>query len=258
MRLVAFFSFFLISWGCMAIDLVAHRGNAGGALENSVAAVLASAAAGANVIELDVQISKDNVVYLFHDKSINGKNVVDLTYDQIVKITTSERVPRLENVLSLNSFNGIYLLDLKFSSVKSLDVLAQTIRSTVVPMEQIIIQSSDVAMLAHGNQILPKCQYFYLERLSRTFPFFAIPVPEKILEKVNDLDIQGISVKGRRFLNSEYISLLKSTGLRIYVWTINDIERAKYYTGIGVDGVITDSLEEMRKMLSEMIERGDV
>ena len=250
MKLVAFFSIFLISWNCMAIDWVAHRGNADGALENSAAAVLASLTAGADVIELDVQVSKDNVVYLFHDKSINGKNVADLTYAQIVKATSSEQVPRLENILNLNDFNGVYLLDLKFSNVNDLEVLAQTIRSAITPMEKIIIQSSDVAMLAHGNQILPKCQYFYLERLSRTFPFFAIPRPENILEKVNDLNIQGISIKGRRFLDSEYITLLKSTGLRIYVWTINDIERAKYYIHIGVDGVITDSLQEMRKVLS--------
>ena len=36
------FQYYLISWNCMAIDWIARRGNADGALENSITAVLAS------------------------------------------------------------------------------------------------------------------------------------------------------------------------------------------------------------------------
>ena len=201
----------------MGFEWVAYRGNAEGVIENSVGAVLASSAAGADVIELDVQVSKDEVAYLFHDDNIDGRAVADLTYAQILELVSSEQVPRLETVLNLDDFNGVYLLDLKFSDISDLEILARTIRTASFPAEQIAIQSGDIEVLTRGNEILPKCQYFYLERLSRKLPFFTAPNPEKILEKVSALNIQGISIKGRRFVDSNYINSLKSSGLKIYV-----------------------------------------
>ena len=37
---------------------------------------------------------------------------------------------------------------------------------------------------------------------------------------------------------------VQSSGLRVNVWTINNRERAKYYRTIGVDGLITDRVED--------------
>jgi len=237
-----------MSFNSMAFEWIVHRGNANGASENSIEAVFASSAVGADVVELDVQISKDKVVYLFHDKFINGEKLANLTYSQITTLASREQVPRLETVLSLGTFNGTYLLDLKFSGTNNLELLAKLIRSAPVSMEKIAIQTNDIEMLNYGNKILPECQYFYLERLSRKMPFFIAPDSKQILKKISGLNLQGISIKGRGFVNAEYINALKSPRRKVYVWTINDIKRAKHYISIGADGVITDYVEEMKKI----------
>jgi glycerophosphoryl diester phosphodiesterase len=52
-------------------ELVAHRGFAGAFPENSLAAVRAALELGARWVEIDVQVSKDEQVVLFHDRTLN-------------------------------------------------------------------------------------------------------------------------------------------------------------------------------------------
>lgn len=54
----------------MPIELVAHRGYAGRYPENTLAAVRAALELGARWIEIDVQVSRDGHVVLFHDRTL--------------------------------------------------------------------------------------------------------------------------------------------------------------------------------------------
>ena len=70
-------------------------------------------------IELDIQLTKDNEIVVFHDKNLNrmaniDKNVEDLTLNEIKKIkllNTNEQIPTLDEVLKL--VNGKVLLDIE-------------------------------------------------------------------------------------------------------------------------------------------------
>ncbi|MGF1546037.1 MAG: glycerophosphodiester phosphodiesterase family protein, partial [Thiotrichales bacterium] len=54
----------------MTFDLVAHRGYALRYPENTLPAIEAALAAGARYVEIDVQLSADQVPVLFHDRSL--------------------------------------------------------------------------------------------------------------------------------------------------------------------------------------------
>ncbi len=247
MKSIAVLICMLMSWRCEAFEWIAHRGNARGAIENSIEGVMASWAVGADAIELDVRVSKDGVVYLFHDDEIDETLLSELPYAEIERLASGERVPRLETILNISNDTGFYLLDLKTPTIHDIERIVPIVLNASMPAERIAVQSDNLAILRQAIKALPDCQFFYLERLSRNPPFYAPPNPEKIIKKVAGINIHGISVKGRRFINADYIESLKSSGLRVYVWTINDPERAEYYRSIGVDGVITDRIEEMRK-----------
>ena len=70
-------------------------------------------------IELDIQLTKDNEIVVFHDKNLKrmtgvDKNVSDLTLDEIKKLkllNTNEQIPTLDEVLKL--VNGKVLLDIE-------------------------------------------------------------------------------------------------------------------------------------------------
>lgn len=92
--------------------VVAHRGDWRYAPENSIAGIEHSIAVGVDVVELDLQMTKDSVLIVMHDGILNrtttGKgNVRDWTLDSIktlklkngAGIHTKHRVPTLEEAL---------------------------------------------------------------------------------------------------------------------------------------------------------------
>lgn len=101
----------------------AHRGlynNAAGIPENSISAFKEAIAAGYG-IELDVQLTKDQVAVVHHDTDLMNscntpQKIADLTYDELQTYTlfnTEETIPKFEDVLSLVNGQVPLLIELK-------------------------------------------------------------------------------------------------------------------------------------------------
>ncbi len=98
--------------------IYAHRGlhtNEGGVPENSLAAFAAAAKAGYGV-ELDIQLTADRQVVVFHDNDLKrmcgvNKRVDELTYQELSEmrlLNTDQHIPLLSEVL--NVLDGVTLL----------------------------------------------------------------------------------------------------------------------------------------------------
>lgn len=94
--------------------VVAHRGDWRNAPENSLEALKRAIDIGADIIEIDIQKSKDGVLVLMHDKTLNrttsGKGKVsDFTLEELKALTlrtgsgssTRQRIPTLEEAMNL-------------------------------------------------------------------------------------------------------------------------------------------------------------
>mgnify|MGYP001629598611 FL=1 len=102
----------ILSGDTTSVIVVAHRGDWRYAPENSVAAIEHSIAVGVDVVELDLQLTKDSVLIVMHDATLNrtttGKGRIDeWTLDSIrtlklkngCAIRTRHAVPTLEEAL---------------------------------------------------------------------------------------------------------------------------------------------------------------
>lgn len=106
--------------------LYAHRGlhdNASNAPENSLRAFQKAVDAGFG-IEMDVQLSKDQVPVVFHDNTLKrvcgaeGK-VKDFTYDELQRFRlcgTDQRIPKFEEVLKLVDGRVPLIVELKIDT----------------------------------------------------------------------------------------------------------------------------------------------
>ncbi len=95
--------------------IVAHRGSSGSAPENTLAAFRQAVADGADMIELDVRLSRDGELVVLHDRTVNrttnGRGKVwDLTRDELKALDAGswfgrrfagERIPFLTDVLDV-------------------------------------------------------------------------------------------------------------------------------------------------------------
>ena len=98
-------------------SVIAHRGGAATAPENTMAAFRKAVAQKADAIELDVQMTKDGVPVVIHDETVdrttNGSGAVrDMTLEMIRALDAGEgeQVPTFEEVVALAKSAGVRIV----------------------------------------------------------------------------------------------------------------------------------------------------
>lgn len=110
------------------VTITAHRGGAKLGNENTLSCIERGIASGAELVEIDVHLTKDGQVVVCHDPSIDrtttGKGMIeDMTLEQVrsFKIKdaagqeTQECIPTLEEVLELINGRCMLLLEIKLN-----------------------------------------------------------------------------------------------------------------------------------------------
>lgn len=114
-----------------AVAVAAHRGGGGEAAENTLSAIRHAVRVGADYVELDVRPTRDGVLVLMHDRTVDrttgGKGAVEeLTCEDIARLRVrneagaGDRVPRFEQALELCRGRINLYLDHKAGSVAAL------------------------------------------------------------------------------------------------------------------------------------------
>lgn len=105
--------------------VISHRGDWRNYPENSIPAIESVIRMGVDIVELDIKLTRDSVLVLCHDKTLNrtttGKgNVSDYTYDEIRGFrlkrahgvaTDSLRMPTLEEALAVCKDRAVVNID---------------------------------------------------------------------------------------------------------------------------------------------------
>ena len=234
------------------LEVLAHRGGAEESYENTLESFDYSKNLGCKFIETDVQVSSDGIPYIFHDNDLKRLLKIDSKFDSLssdqidkLKIFNDYKIPRLEE--ALNEFPELsFQIDFKTDEVvnPALDVINKT-------------RSSERVCVASFNS-------GRLNRVRKSFPDLCISMgPNEVakalissfgLYKRNiDGDCLQIPMKyyGIKVVTKRFVDYVKSRGLKIMVWTINDVATFEHLIELNVDGIITDK----PKLLFETLQK---
>jgi glycerophosphoryl diester phosphodiesterase len=235
--------------------LIAHRGiyNNKNIPENSLAAF--NFALKYKVpIELDLQLSKDNKIVVFHDESlkrmtgIKGR-VRDYNYDDLKKFNllgTSEKIPLFSEVLAL--VNNKVLLDIEikksFNTKMMMNELFKLLDDT---KQEYIIKSFDFRYLLWLKHNRKEVIRGLLAGYCRKMPWYYK------LFKIFSIYLYGLSLIKPDFIaydlrNIDYKRLrkLQNKGIKILTWTIRDDQDMKRAIKYKVDGYIVENMWEIK------------
>ncbi len=150
---------------------------------------------------------------------------------------------QLENVLKfvdeqLRKANRkmIVLIDLKSKDID--EEMIKVLQRIKVCNASIYISSKYHRELAKIKQCLPQV------KVLASFDSEVINAPEYL----KSLNMDGASVRAA-FVDKDLINDLHRHGLIVAVWTVNDPRMAKHYADLGVDMIITDIPDYIRKAL---------
>ena len=142
--------------------VIGHRGAAGLAPENTVEAIQAGIDAGADIIEFDIRLTRDNVMVLVHDfhtlRTHHKASIISRkTFDELVSMSKDLfEVTRLEDVL--DSYFGVVLLNIelksRFSGEQLVRLLKRKYIKKVGDWDNVIVSSFKVGELLRIRHIM--------------------------------------------------------------------------------------------------------
>ena len=220
--------------------IIAHRGAAGKAPENTLTAMSHAINDGADWLEIDVQESIDGEVVVIHDSDfmkLGGKKlkVWEGTLEEIKEIDvgswfnkdfSAERVPTLAELLELAKGKCNVLIELKYYGYDEL--LEQRVAD--------IVEQADMV----NNVAVMSLKYEGIQRFRALRPSWTVGLlSSKAIGKISDLDVDFLAIN-MAAAKPAFIRRIHSAGKKVYVWTVNDQISMAQMMSLGVDGLITD------------------
>jgi len=229
--------------------IMAHRGFSSNAPENTLTAFKKAIDLGCQWIELDVQLTADNVPIVIHDETLErcttGHGVVSsLTLKNIKQLSAgswfdpefySETVPTLEEVLLLAITHSIKInVELKPYLNHSDNALcyhvAQVIKKLQIPPSLVLFSSFSLSALEQIKQVLPEFRRGMLWE----------KIPEHPFSLLENLDAYSVHCD-YRYLNQTQAHVIKEKGYQLYCYTPNNPLDVQMHWLWGVDMMITDT-----------------
>ena len=238
--------------------VIAHRGAAGAAPENTLAAVGLAVEENADFVEIDVQETADGEVVVFHDSDFMKTAGVDLkiwdaSFAEAREIDigswfdagfSQERVPTLAEVLERCKDGSKVTIELKYyGHDQRLEERVAEIVEAAGMEEQVILMSLD---------------YDGVRKMKRLRPEWTVGLlAATAVGDLTELDADFLAVNAGMATRS-FVRRSRAQGKDVYVWTINDPVAMARMAAVGVDGLITDEPALARSVLERLAELGTV
>ena len=216
--------------------------------ENTLPSIEKAIDLGANGVEIDIFRCASGELVVFHDKTLekltNATGYIEaLDIDSIQKIEVLEgyTIPTLNEVLDLIDGRIFVNIELKGSqtAIKTNEILINYLKNKVWSSDKFLISSFDwdeLKIFRKVNQKVP------VAVITEDDPLDAIPVA---------LELNAVAINpDYKTLNSFNIKKIKEKNLKIYPWTVNEIDDINMMIDFQVDGIITDYPDRIPKPIN--------
>ncbi len=225
-------------------QVTAHRGCSKEAPENTLYAFEKALESNTDYIELDVQLTKDEQLVVFHDEKLEratgakGK-LSDYTYDELQSLTVKSkyvseedfpdaRIPLLTDVFELVGEEKLYNIEIKDHGNTNL-----TVEKTVEAIKEHDLESScyvtsfSYSAVKKVKQLDPNIKTGLIANVATTTAFMQ-------MKNIDALSMNHLLV------NATVVNNAHQNGKRIFVWTVDNKGEMEKMMALGVDNIITN------------------
>ncbi|UOR01012.1 glycerophosphoryl diester phosphodiesterase membrane domain-containing protein [Leucobacter allii] len=219
--------------------VLAHRGFSDGGVENTIGGLEAAAAAGAELVEMDVMQTQDGGFIAMHDPELSrlaGRQaaVKDLTLAELTAITVRDGAGHEDTIPAFADYvrraaelEMPLLIEIKLGGADTEDHVARLVAEleSLDALETNIYHSLDAASVAELKRLRPDLTVGY------TMPFAGGDVPDTAA----DFIVVEQWTATRAMQDDAW-----NAGLGFMAWTVNDDAGIREHLRRDTDGIITD------------------
>ena len=226
------------------IETIAHRGYVAKGVENSIEALEGAAKAGADYVEFDIILTKDNKFIVMHDYNLKrlagiNKRVQDMNFDEIVGLQIKQgdytsKIPSLEEfVTKAKELNMKLVIELKPHGAEPsnyIDILINEVKG--LKLENYKFMSLNPKVVEELETKAPNLETGYV-----------IPLQFGNFSKSN---VDFFVIEDFSYQDS-LVEQAKRQNKKVFVWTINDSALITKYLRSPANGIITDEPELVKE-----------
>ena len=243
----------------MKTQVWAHRGASAYAPENTLEAFKLAAGQGADGVELDVQLSRDNELVVAHDETIdrvsNGSGYIkDHTLSELKKLRFNRLFPEYRDA-SIPTLGEVYELLRPTGLVVNVEL-----KTGIVPYEGIEERVLDLASeMGMGDRVIYSS--FHHPSLVK-LKMLDASVKTGLLYSDGWIDaasygrytarVDALHPALYHMQDKELIPSARSLGLALHVWTVDDEEYMEALVRQGVEAIITNKPDVCRNVADQL------
>ena len=235
----------------MVPKIIAHRGYSGVSPENTLSAFANAVDIGADMIELDVQMTGDGQVVVFYDNDllrITGceGTIADYTLEELQQMDAGmwfgpefegERIPTLAEVLELVRESGLNIY-LELKDIGAVEGFEETVLNVVREydmQDRCIMASFQYEYLRHFKELDESIQVLFNTSsasltLAEEFP----------------ADYYGLHTE---MITADLIEAVHNAGSQVYAWNVNTPVQMQEVRAMGVDECRWNDMTQTKEML---------
>ena len=215
--------------------LVGHRGHPAKELETTLESIESAIKHGADIVEVDIQKTKDGVLVLSHDESLEktygvSKNIRESLWEDLKGVhKDGYRLARLDDALDLVKGRVGMFLEIKHP---------EDTRDVLKLLEE--KKASDwTALISFYPEALEIAKGKVATGLVYAKPPGMIPEAKKL----------GCSLVLPKYslATQKAVDFAHKLKLKVVAWTVNDVNKAKELFERGVDAIATDDVLALRQ-----------
>lgn len=244
------------------VEIVAHRGASFDAPENTVAAIKLAWEQKADASEFDIYLTSDGKIVVIHDADTKRTAGVELkvantTLEELRKLDAGkwkaakfagEKIPTLEEILATVPDGKRVFIEVKCGP-EIVPELNRVLKTAKLKPEQMCIISFNADVVAAAKKARPDLQCLWIVSLNtKGKPKTA----EELIAKAKEIKADGLDLSATpAVLDKTFGGKVKDAGLKLYVWTVDDVELAKKMIAAGAESITTNRPGWLREQLAK-------
>ena len=226
--------------------ITSHAACKGHAPENTLAGIRAALRHKADAIEIDIQLTRDAVPVLLHDRTVDrttdgAGRIAELSLRQARALDAGrgERIPTLREVLAVVAGRALVVLEIKPSGIER-ETLAAVRRAKA--LEWCVVHSFRPPVVETVRKLEPKMPASLLvggEYVRDWRDIFALAL---------SINAQGVAVN-HESVTPKLVRAAHLRELRFSTWTVDTRTDTRRVYASGVDAITTDYPDRVRRWL---------